>query len=99
LGRLGRFAGRSPLAAFIAACTSRAAESTSRSRLNWRVSELCPSVLAEVISLMPAMRPKRRSSGVATAEAIVSGLPPGSPAFTLMVGLSTRGSGATGSSE
>jgi len=54
-------------------------------------------VLAEVISVIPAMRPNRRSSGVATAEAIVSGLPPGNPALTLMVGLSMRGSGATGS--
>src|SRR5262245_31461127 len=46
---------------------------------------------------MPAMRPKRRSSGVATAEAIVSGLAPGKLAETEMVGYSTRGSGATGS--
>ena len=42
------------------------------------------------------MRPKRRSSGVATAEAIVSGLAPGSAALHVMVGKSTRGSGATG---
>jgi len=33
-----------------------------------------PRELVEVISLIPAMRPKRRSSGVATADAIVSGL-------------------------
>jgi hypothetical protein len=62
------------------------------------VSEVDPSELVEVISLTPAIRPKRRSSGVATAEAIVCGLAPGSPAETLMVGKSTRGSGATGSS-
>ncbi len=37
----------------------------------------CPSVLDDVISVTPAMRPKRRSSGVATADAIVSGLAPG----------------------
>src|SRR5690348_7026728 len=43
------------------------------------------------------MRPNWRSSGVATAEAIVSGLAPGSPALTEMVGNSTSGSGATGS--
>ena len=43
------------------------------------------------------MRPKRRSSGVATDDAIVSGLAPGSAALTWMVGKSTRGSGATGS--
>jgi len=61
----------------MAACTSRAAASTSRSRSNCKVSEVCPRELVEVISLIPAMRPKRRSSGVATADAIVSGLAPG----------------------
>src|ERR1700716_1188223 len=67
-----------------------------RSRSNCRVIEVDPRVLVEVISLMPAMRPNRRSSGVATAEAIVSGLAPGRPALTLMVGKSTRGGGPTG---
>ncbi len=56
-----------------------------------------PSVDDEVISETPAMRPKRRSSGVATDDAMVSGLPPGKFALTLMVGKSTRGSGATAS--
>ena len=56
-----------------------------------------PSELVDVISVTPAMRPKRRSSGVATEDAIVSGLAPGSAALTLIVGKSTRGSGATGS--
>ena len=59
---------------------------------------MVPSELVDVISVMPAMRPKRRSSGVATAEAMVSGLAPGSDALTWMVGKSTRGNGATGSS-
>src|ERR1700733_10328563 len=58
--------------------------------------EVDPRTLADVISLMPAMRPKRRSRGVATEEAIVSGLAPGSDAETLIVGKSTRGSGDTG---
>ncbi len=49
------------------------------------------------MSVSPAMRPKRRSSGVATDEDIVSGLAPGRLALTEMVGRSTRGSGATGS--
>ncbi len=40
-----------------------------------------------------------RSSGVATAEAIVSGLAPGSVAFTRMVGKSTFGRSLTGSSR
>ena len=43
------------------------------------------------------MRPNRRSRGVATEDAIVSGLAPGIDALTWMVGKSTRGSGATGS--
>src|ERR1700687_4331633 len=42
------------------------------------------------------MRPNWRSSGVATAEAMVSGLAPGKPAPTEMTGNSTCGSGATG---
>ena len=45
---------------------------------------------------MPAMRPNWRSSGVATAEAIVSGLAPGSEAETEIVGKSICGSGETG---
>ena len=48
--------------------------------------------------MTPAMRPNWRSSGVATEEAIVSGLAPGRPAVTEMVGKSTCGSGETGSS-
>ena len=56
-----------------------------------------PSRLVDVISVTPAMRPNCRSSGVATAEAMVSGLAPGRNALTEMVGNSTWGSGATGS--
>src|SRR5580658_486536 len=41
------------------------------------------------------MRPNWRSSGVATEEAIVSGLAPGKEADTEMVGKSTCGSGET----
>jgi hypothetical protein len=40
-----------------------------------------------------------RSSGVATAEAMVSGLAPGSVAFTTMFGKSTFGRSFTGSSR
>jgi len=57
---------------------------------------LDPSVLVEVISVRPAMRPSARSSGVVTAAATVAGLAPGSAAETLMVGTSTSGIGATG---
>ena len=56
-----------------------------------------PSVLVLVMSVRPAMRPKRRSRGAAIEAAIVSGLAPGSCAVTMMVGYSTRGSAATGS--
>ena len=97
LGRVGRFDGSSPPAALIAAWTSRAAAVTSRSRSNCIVIVVEPSALAEVISVSPAMRPKRRSSGVATAEAIVAGLAPGSDAETEIVGKSICGSGDTGS--
>src|SRR6266850_5129458 len=55
-----------------------------------------PSPLEEVISVTPAMRPNWRSSGVATAEAMVSGLAPGNEALTDMLGNSTGGSGETG---
>ena len=56
-----------------------------------------PSMLVEVIWLMPAMRPNCRSRGVATADAMVSGLAPGRDAPTEMTGKSICGSGATGS--
>src|SRR5436305_10970997 len=56
-----------------------------------------PSELDEVIWLMPAMRPNCRSRGVATADAIVSGLAPGNPADTCTTGYSTCGNGATAS--
>src|SRR5580704_7822573 len=55
-----------------------------------------PRKLDEVISVTPAMRPNWRSRGVATEEAIISGLAPGRDAPTEMVGKSTCGSGDTG---
>ena len=76
----------------MAAWTSRAAASTSRFKSNCNVILVEPSWLDEVICEIPAMRPNWRSSGVATAEAIVSGLAPGRPALTLIVGYSTSGS-------
>src|SRR6266542_413724 len=95
-GLLGRLAGSWPRAALIAAWTSRAAASMLRFRSNWIVMLVEPSPLVEVISVMPAMRPNWRSSGVATEEAIVSGLAPGRPEETLIVGNSTCGRGETG---
>ena len=85
-------------AAVIAACTSCAAASMLRLRSNCSVIEVEPSVLVEVICVTPAIWPNWRSSGAATVAAMVSGLAPGSCAETEMVGKSTCGSGATGSS-
>ena len=56
-------------------------------------------MLDEVISVTEAMRANCRSSGVATAEAMISGLAPGNDADTLMVGKSTCGKGDTGRSR
>ena len=83
-------------AALIAACTSLAAPSMSRLRSNCSVIRVEPSELEDVISVIPAIRPSERSRGVATEEAIVSGLAPGRDADTEIVGKSTCGSGETG---
>ena len=85
-------------AAWIAACTSRAAPLMSRESSNCSVTLALPSRELEVISVMPAMRPSALSSGVATVAAITSGLAPGSDADTDTVGKSTCGSGDTGRS-
>ena len=61
----------------MAACTSRAAASMLRLRSNCRVTPALPSELDDVISVTEAMRPNWRSRGVATEEAMVSGLAPG----------------------
>ena len=71
----------------------------SRSRLNCRVMRVVPVVLCEVISLTSAMIPRCRSSGVATLEAMVSGLAPGSVALTEITGKSTDGRGETGNAK
>src|SRR6202047_2929230 len=55
-----------------------------------------PRLLEDVISVTPAIRPNCRSSGVATDEAMISGLAPGKPAPTEMVGKSTCGRAETG---
>ncbi len=83
----------------MAACTSRAAASMLRFRSNCRLTRVEPVPLDEVISLTPAMAPRRRSSGVATLVAMVSGLAPGSEALTLIEGKSTCGKGETGSTK
>ena len=65
---------------------------------NCSVIGVVPSALVEVICVTPAICENCRSSGCATVDAMVSGLAPGSVAETWMVGKSTCGSGATGSS-
>src|ERR1700722_5273830 len=61
--------------------------------------DVLPSVLDDVISVTPAIWPNCRSSGVATEDAIISALPPGKLAPTEIVGKSTSGKGATGSTS
>src|SRR5215467_8108916 len=80
----------------MAAWTSRAAALMSRFRSNCKTTLVEPYVLDEVIWVTPDIRPNCRSSGAATVEAIVSGLAPGRPAPTAIVGKSMRGRGATG---
>ena len=58
----------------------------SRSSANCRLTRVEPVELDDVIWLTPAMVPRRRSSGVATLVAMVSGLAPGRLALTEMVG-------------
>ena len=70
-----------------------------RFRSNTIVTDACPKLLLDVISVMPAIRPNCRSSGVATADAIVSALAPGNPAETEIVGESTCGNGDTGNKK
>src|ERR1051326_6810471 len=96
VGGLGRLIGKSFAAALIAACTSRAARSTFRLRSNCNVTEQPPSVLTDVISVTPAICPRRRPSGAAIDDATVAGSAPGSDAETEITGKSTRGIAATG---
>ena len=89
--------GSSESVAAIAVWTSCAAASMSRSRENCSVMLVEPWLLVEFIESIPAMPENCRSSGVATAAAIVSGLAPGRLALTWIVGKSTFGRSATGS--
>ncbi len=92
------FFGNWPLAPLIAAWMSCAAASMLRSSANCTTIWVCPSTLTEVIWSTPGISAIWRSSGWATVVAIVSGEAPGSLPLTTMVGKSTFGSGATGSS-
>ena len=85
-GGVGMPGGRPRDERAIAVCTSCAAESMLRSRS--KVSEMLvlPWLLRELIAVMPEIVANCFSSGVATDEAIVSGLAPGRLALTWMVG-------------
>src|SRR5216684_776154 len=96
-GGVGIFGGSCRAAAAMADCTSCAAASMLRLRLNCRVTEVDPRYEADVMESRPAIVENCRSNGVATEAAIVSGLAPGSDALTLIVGKSTFGRSLTGS--
>ncbi len=95
-GGLGRLVGSWPAAALTADCTSWAAASMLRPRSNCSTTWVWPIALLEVIWVTPGISDSCRSSGVATLEAMVSGLAPGRLAWTWMVGKSTCGRAATG---
>ena len=97
-GGAGRLAGSWPEAWLMADWMSSAAPSMLRLRSNCTVMVLVPRMLVEVMLVTPGIWPNCRSSGAVTELAMVSGLAPGSLVLTLMVGKSTCGSGATGSS-
>ena len=73
-------------AALIAACTSCSAESMSRSRVNCSVICELAALETEVRWASDGIWPSCRSSGVVTAETIVSALAPGRIVDTTMVG-------------
>ena len=65
-------------------------------KLNCRVILLMPRPFVDVMESKPAIVENCFSSGVATAEAIVSGLAPGRLTETRIVGKSTLGRSLTG---
>ena len=79
-------AGSSGITSAIAVCTSTAALSMSRSRSNCSVTFVLPFPLDDVIESSPEIVVNCRSSGLATADAIVFGSAPASPALTFSVG-------------
>src|SRR5262249_7224492 len=99
IGGVGIPDGSDRAAAAIADCTSCAAASMLRSSENCRAIDVLPLVDGEVIEAMAGMVENCFSSGVATDEAIVSGLAPGKLAVTWIVGKSTLGSALTGRSR
>src|SRR5512142_208792 len=97
VGDVGMSGGSRRAALAIIAWTSWAAPSMSLSRLNCRVIWVVPTPLTDVMLSRPAIVENCFSRGVATAEAMVSGLAPGSEPLTRIVGKSTFGRSLTGS--
>ena len=99
VGGFGMSLGSEPSAALIASSTSVSSVLMSVLRSNCSVIWVVPSTLAEVICARPgSIWPNSVSSGVATVEAMVSGLAPGYWRSPSASGTRTFGSGATGSS-
>src|SRR5260370_41843789 len=98
VGGVGIDGGSERAAAAIADCTSCAAASMLRSSENCSVMVAMPSVETDVIVSTPAIVENCFSSGVASADASVSGFSPESCACTWIVGKSTLGSALIGSS-
>src|SRR5574337_171635 len=86
VGGEGMLGGSCPWACVIMDCTSWAAASMFRLRSNCRLICVLPCVLVDDMESRPAIVENCRSSGVATEEAMVSGLAPGRFAITVMVG-------------
>src|SRR6266545_8183708 len=92
-------AGSSGMASAMAVSTSTAAPSIFLARSNCKVIDELPKEFEEIMESRPAMPVNWRSSGVATADAIVSGFAPGRLAKTDRVGKSTFGRSLTGSAR
>ena len=86
VGGVGSWLGRRLEAALIAACTSCCAASMLRSRSNCSVICEYPKLETLVICVSEGICPNCLSSGVVTADAIVSALPPGRYVDTTIVG-------------
>ncbi len=97
VGGVGMPCGSIREACVMAACTSTAAPSSLRLRSNSKVICVEPSEFDEDMEFSPAIVENWFSSGVATAEAMVSGLAPGRLAVTCRVGKSTFGRSLTAS--
>ena len=98
VGWVGRFFGSWPWAALIASSTLVICTSMLLDSWNWMAIWVVACTLVEVSWVTPGISLNCVSSGCATVEAMVAGLAPGYWARTVMVGHSTPGRLATGSS-